>query len=282
MDKLRTENVAIVGFSETTRALAPFDDPDWEVWVCNRLPIVLAKDGNTGWDRHFDTHTLDESTRLQAGLCQEDWDELVAFLHADHGERFGRRRIVYVAEPTSGKMPSAKAMPYEEILAALPRRYIASGIAWEFAYAIALKPKRIALYGIDMRADEEWGFQRPNCEWLIGLAEGRGIEIVLPDTSALVNSDGGCTLYGSPDDPLGAYAEVEHYITDVVAAYDKEIEKLKKTNEGTFNLLNVYTGGKDALGQVVYRLRIKRRGGSLCDLKKEENGIQETKQIPKT
>ena len=263
MDKLRAENVAIVGFSENTRLQAPFDDPNWEVWVCNRLPIVLEKENQvTGWDRHFDAHTLDESTRLQAGLTQEDWDELVAFLHKDHGEKFGRRRIVYVAEPTD-KMPSAKAMPYDEILKALPRRYVASGIAWEFAMAIALEPKKIALYGIDMKSDEEYGYQRPNCEWMIGLAEGRGIEIVLPDTSALVNSDGACVLYGSPDDPKGQYAEVEHWLSERVKKIDAEIGGLQKTNEATYNQLHVHSGGKVELEHLIFRLRMKRRGGTL-------------------
>ena len=42
---LRTESVAIIGFSETTRREAPFEDPNWERWVCNRLPLVLHNEG---------------------------------------------------------------------------------------------------------------------------------------------------------------------------------------------------------------------------------------------
>ena len=266
MEKLRAENVAIIGFSASTRLLAPYDDKAWEIWLCNRLPIVLEKEnGITGWDRHFDTHILEEATRQQAGLSEADWKELLAFLRKDHGFRFDdetRPRITYVAE-VEEEMGNAFLMPYEEILAALPRRYVASGIAWQVAMAIALKPKKIALYGIDMKADEEWGYQRPNCEWLLGLAEGRGIEIVTPDQSALVNSDGACALYGSPDDPKGAYAEVEHWLIDRVKKVQEEIGGLTKTNEQTYNQLHIHSGGKVELEHLLYRLRIKRRGGVL-------------------
>lgn len=36
-----------------------------------------------------------------------------------------------------------------------------------------------------MAADDEYGYQRPNCEYLIGLARGRGIKVVIPDESPL-------------------------------------------------------------------------------------------------
>jgi len=32
------------------------------------------------------------------------------------------------------------------------------------------------VYGVDMKADDEYGYQKPNMEYLIGLARGKGIQ----------------------------------------------------------------------------------------------------------
>lgn len=261
MDELRVPNVAILGFS-AARSLAPLEDPDWEIWVCNRLPIILEKEGKPNWDRHFDIHTFDESTRQQTGHNEHDWQELLDFIKRDHGERHGMRRLSYVSEVPDGA-PSAVQYPFEEVLANIGRRYIASGIGWMIAYAIYLQARKISTFGIDLKHDTEYVFQRPNAEWLLGLAEGRGIEVITPETSALLNSDGTCLLYGFPGDLRGPIAEVEHFVMARQAELDKKIEELKKVNEDSFNQLNVLGGQKGEAEYLLYRLRMKRRGGAL-------------------
>jgi hypothetical protein len=43
---------------------------------------------------------------------------------------------------------------------------------------------------VDMRADEEYSYQRANCEYLIGLARGKGIKVHIPEVSPLLKFSG--------------------------------------------------------------------------------------------
>jgi hypothetical protein len=73
-------------------------------------------------------------------------------------------------------------------------RYFTSTVAYMMALAIMRRPEKIGLFGIDMMLGTEYEYQRPCCEYLIGVARGYGIETIVPKESALLKSDGG--LYG--------------------------------------------------------------------------------------
>jgi hypothetical protein len=64
------------------------------------------------------------------------------------------------------------------------------------ALAIYLKFDDIGIYGVDMAADSEYGTQRPSCEYFIGLARGRGINVYLPPETDLCKT---FYLYGYQD-----------------------------------------------------------------------------------
>ena len=49
-----------------------------------------------------------------------------------------------------------------------------------------------------MAMETEYATQRPSCEYLLGMAEGRGIEIVIPDSSEILKSS---FLYGVEEPP---------------------------------------------------------------------------------
>jgi hypothetical protein len=74
--------------------------------------------------------------------------------------------------------------------------YFNSSVGFMLALAIHEGAEEIAIYGVDMRADEEYGYQRPNCEYLIGLARGKGIKVHIPDV---------CPLCKYQNDPGFAY-----------------------------------------------------------------------------
>jgi len=78
-------------------------------------------------------------------------------------------------------------------------KMIESSIAYMMALAMEEQPDTIGIFGVDMAEGEEYGYQRPNMAYLIGKAEGLGIEVVLHPASSLLKSEwtGGC--YGHPD-----------------------------------------------------------------------------------
>ena len=58
------------------------------------------------------------------------------------------------------------------------RDYLVGTSNYAMAYAIYTgKYDVIELYGVNLIAWEEWAYQRPNAEYLIGIAENRGIEV---------------------------------------------------------------------------------------------------------
>ncbi len=71
--------------------------------------------------------------------------------------------------------------------------YLESSIAYMLALAILeLKPgDRVAIFGVDLHCDSEYAYQRPNLEYLIGLARGRGIKVIIPPQSALLTHEKG-------------------------------------------------------------------------------------------
>jgi len=65
-------------------------------------------------------------------------------------------------------------------------------VAYMMALAISENYDEINIFGVDMVADDEFGYQKPNMEYLIGLAEGRGIIVNIQEKSPLLkfHSDG--------------------------------------------------------------------------------------------
>jgi hypothetical protein len=51
----------------------------------------------------------------------------------------------------------------------------------------------IGLWGVEMTAEGEYGYQKPNCEALLGFAMGWGINVLLPGSTTLLK---GNTAYG--------------------------------------------------------------------------------------
>jgi len=186
---LKTENVAVVGFSEGHIKEAPFGDDEWELWGINRLHTVEdAKEQH--FDRWFNLHDLQKFH----GKDQEHLDFLVNF-----------EGPVYLRPQDIGKYPIQNQVPFPwEQMVDRFGRYFNNTISWLLAYAISLNPQQMGVYGVDMAQDSimnaEYSQQRPSCEFFIGVASGMGIPVHLPNGSDLLKST---HLYGFEDaDPF--------------------------------------------------------------------------------
>jgi hypothetical protein len=79
-----------------------------------------------------------------------------------------------VVVPTSVEYPLYKVV-YDVLKG---RDYLVGTANYALAYAIYTgKYDVIDLYGVNLIAWEEWAYQRPNAEYLVGIAEGRGIKV---------------------------------------------------------------------------------------------------------
>lgn len=250
---LRGEKVAIVGFSET-RSQAPWDDESWEIWVCNRLPL---QEGVTRWDRHFDPHTTEWSK--QNFVSPELWTEYEEeFLKKDHG----KEKLIYLPPEDEERYPNSVKWPQNECIEYFGREYFTSAIAWQIGFAQVLGVKELGLFGIDLRHDTEWADQRPNAEWLLGIAEGHGIKINLPVESSLLNQDQHAELYGL-EIHAGVYGEFEKRIKTDLDATNKAMAEMEEKRKQLEVQMHTDNGARQVLQGYLDRVRQRRRGGGI-------------------
>jgi hypothetical protein len=161
--------VAIVGLSPATHDKAPWGEPGWEIWG---LPWDDA-----GWPhmtRHFEMHDM----------------RLLESEHSKRGDAYWQRLAecdrLYMQDDT---LPNAIPYPFDEV-AQTTGYYWNSSIAYALALAIHEGAEEIGVYGVDMKGDDEYGYQKPNVEYLLGLAKGRGIKVHVPEESPLLKFTG--------------------------------------------------------------------------------------------
>lgn len=83
-----------------------------------------------------------------------------------------------------------------------PEPFIESSIGYILAMALAKWDNDfvsdLSLYGINMDGSDEYTYQRPNVAYLIGKAEGLGINVHLPKACGLLSSQWTAGVYGHP------------------------------------------------------------------------------------
>lgn len=252
-------HVAILGFAESY-ATAPFGDPSVEIWGLNELHKYLPR-----WDRWFELHSR-EAFEVRGDRNQE---QHVAWLRSQPAVGQPGHKPIFMRE-IFPDIPAGIRLPLEELSDCFwtrfgERPYFTSSIGYMLAMAIAegrnaqFEPMDetavgwIGLYGIDLASDTEYGEQRPNAEYFIGLARGLGIEVVVAEGSALLKAD---HLYGfeSRDEKEGVNGE-----TFIL----KRIREIEEQRNKAICHLNTLDGMKDEATYHLKRLQHRRRGVQL-------------------
>lgn len=157
--------VAVVGLSPTSHYGAPWKDPSWELWG------LTWDHDRLRFHRTFEMHDL-TNLRVIYG------ERLPGYL-----ERLRECERLYMQDAYP-EVANAQRYPIEEVTRTCGD-YFCSSLAYAMALAIHEGAEEIGLWGIDMKAEGEYGHQKPNMEYLIGLARGKGIKVFIPDQSPL-------------------------------------------------------------------------------------------------
>jgi hypothetical protein len=163
----RRKKVAIVGFASNTLHLVPWIDPEFEIWSMNQGHMHCLR----RTDRHFEMH-LPEFT---ADVRDPDYLQWLAQCPIP----------VYMIE-TRDEIPNSVRFPIEEIIKYTGRDYFMSSPAFMLALAGMEGFEEIHLYGINLAIGDEYFYEKPNCEWIIGLLQGRGVKVHVPSASSLL------------------------------------------------------------------------------------------------
>jgi len=208
--KRNKDKVAIIGFADS-RTEAPYNDPEYEIWGLNSLFENIPMDHVTRW---FEIHdrklfAMDTNKEVGLGLTRDGKPYMEAlgrlpcpvYMINDYPDiatcvRYPIEDMISEFDPqqrrTEWKEPFSTSAKLDW------NGYFTNSISYMIALAIYSGYKTIAVYGVDMATGNWWEnmgnnnaeyyFQRPSCEYYLGIAVGRGIKIEIPSSADLLKA----------------------------------------------------------------------------------------------
>lgn len=162
---MTAKRIALIGSAPSSVGLAPYGDPQWEIWGCSPGAAPHVK----RVDRWFEMHPLTQPD------IAPDYISWMASLN----------KPVYLIEPTPA-IPKGVVYPKDEMIKGYGPYFFTSSLSWMFALAILEAPEEIGLWGVDMSATDEYGYQRAGCHYFMMLAQSKGIKVTVPVQSDLM------------------------------------------------------------------------------------------------
>ncbi|MBU8921787.1 MAG: hypothetical protein KOO63_08205 [Bacteroidales bacterium] len=175
------KKLAIVCGAPSSEMLAPFDDPEYEVWVLGNRSQNYPR-----YDLIFEIH--------------DEIDE-------EHDERYPQWLVdkntpLIVGNNFPIKADHVTTFPYDESERLFGSLYLTSSPAMMVCLAMLRGYPYMELYGIDLSIDDfEYFWQRPCMEAWIGFARGKGHEVVIHELSPVLKAEyvEGMACGGRPD-----------------------------------------------------------------------------------
>jgi hypothetical protein len=191
----RLRKIGLLGSHERSLDYAPWDDPSWEFWAHASSRGMFKR----APDRYFDLHR------------QECWSKsnnkgqkYLRWLETNHVPVFMQARYPHI--------PASVEYPFQRLAMETPRPYFTNHVAYMIALALAEGVTHIGFFGVNYGVDSEYGTQRGSAEFWMGVAHGKGVQLVIPDT---------CTLLADPKKLYGYESHDEHGL--LVPEYRKRV-----------------------------------------------------------
>ena len=199
------EKIAIVGYATSTRDMAPFDDPTYDVAGLNQIYRFLPRE-----DVHMDIHINWDSENVE-GTDHRGWlrDCGIPVLMTQHYD----------------DIPTSVAYPVDAVIQ-IGTDYLTSSVAFYIAWAIHQGYKEIALYGIDLVVGPEYQFQKACAEFWLGIAHERGIIVHIPPNCALLKHTHRYGYQKEPNTGMIGLGELAGRAADLRKQRDQLLAKL--------------------------------------------------------
>lgn len=217
----KRKKIAIVGTAPQWE-MAPFDNPEWEVWG-----LLGVSTTGRRLTRLYELH----KEHLVRPLIEKPPH---AGKYWEVARALGKNYITNAAFPEA---PEATRYDFEARI----RKYgpfFASTASWMIADAIEENPEEIAIYGINMAHETEYGYQKPSCTFLLGWAKAVGIKITLPSSSELLAVP---YQYGYQDAPraIACFAQRKAEYTNALNAHKQHLDHAQKNVYATEQCLDL-------------------------------------------
>lgn len=262
----KNDTCCIVGFAPSWSE-APYKEKDIDFWGINELYTELVAEGiETPFAAWFEIHNIKDSPSKQ---------------HPIHQEFLRTCKIPLVTQKHWDEYPRSIAYPREYIKTYFNRGFdttdggagfsdYSNQIAWMIALAIALNYKKIMVYGVDMAQATEYAFQRASCQFFLGYAAGRRIELKIPATCQLLKA--GCD-YGFESDNTNRFS-----LKDKIKVNNGNVVKLEQRNSHLDYLIQK---NRDKLtkAETEYALEIEKLKFEMNEIEKYKFTFNECKKM---
>lgn len=232
------KKLALVGSESKTRGNAPFDDPDYEIWILNEAAQQDWMKGRR-WDVCFQLHKPEVYRSSTNWVARDHWQ----WLQAQTG------KLIWMQD-NDPAVPCSRRYPLEEIIESIPgldmgwlqpssrpfpwdgegekrRGWFDLSMGYALMLAIYLGYEDIEVYGMDLASNTEYTYQLGNWRFLVGIALGMGIRLAVKCSA---NDFGNGRLYGYDGEvQLGReYFEVRKWhLEKLWKDADRELHRLK-------------------------------------------------------
>jgi hypothetical protein len=177
------KKLAIVGSHPDSRGLAPYDDPNYEIWVFNE---ATQTDWCKRWDASFQMHLPKLYRSLENYSNKKHWEWL----------QQKRGKPIYMQE-VDPEVPDSVKYPLESILTWNPRAQLTSTPSMALALGIYLGYENIHTWGVTIISNTEYNYQAPGWRYWVSYADGYGVKLQLHSGNEMFESK----LYGYEGDP---------------------------------------------------------------------------------
>ncbi len=226
------KRIAILGTAPTSRDLAPFDDLEWDIWVCSAGNQGLVKRVS----RWFELHAIVELVAPENSgwaLPHFAWLNAQTFpiTMQEKNDLIARAEPFKLLEKNFGadSLEARFRKPGFDLL-----NWISSSVVMMIAQALveidAAGGGEIAIFGVDMAADQEhYTSQKAGCWRMLEIAAERGVSVKIPRESSLGRR---APIYGYNEaTPMGRRMNaVKHMVltkrAEMVAMRDRMISEI--------------------------------------------------------
>ncbi len=164
------------------------DNTEYEVWGLNHM--AFAQKNGKRLNRLFMMDVVSEMPSVLSGQLKV----------ADIIRQVNELNVPFVSAYQYAEIPMSEAFPLEKARKELGLPYFSNTIAYMIAYAIMKGVKEIQIFGVNQASNSEYFTEKAGVEYMIGIANGRGIKVVINGGKSELLSNkaryGGELLYG--------------------------------------------------------------------------------------
>lgn len=258
-----SQPVILAGFAPSRHGI---QELNIDVWSCNHAWQYFQR-----IDAVIEIHPWKYLNDIAYYANREVAQKHAAFLKEQHDFP------IYMIEPIDA-VPASVRYPIEAALDLAPYRYFASSFAFMIALAMLQNRNPIYVYGFDMASNTEWQYQRPNTEWWIGFAQGKGFEVIIAESSPLCKLS---KMYG-----YEGYQMVDRQVLEArKKEYKKQFNQAREQFDRWQGILlerNRLHRPKKEIDEAAQQARLYENAGSMCDgaLQAIQNLLDECDLVP--